>query len=284
MDSENRLKQMYKIDALFDKLGLDPAAVADESITDAPLDVPPCAVCGGLGMVYPDVHVTDPMYGKVIDCPAGCEAVLSNREMRRVGQMRKINQIVGRDASPQTGIVLGDYQPQSQYQEFAFEIAQVFCKRLCVQIGDSPEKNWLIFVGQTGAGKTFLSSVISNELEARGHVCWYMKFSDMLRKYRNAWKDPDATYTPYQFVKALQSVEILVLDDVHDKNISESAESLFLDVIDVRMDNNRPTVFTTNLLQKDMARVLGFRTESRMTHMAHWVQMDGTVRDTSGVI
>lgn len=282
MRIEAERKRLSKIDELMAKLGL-PAV--SEVAEDAPPAVPyACDVCGGLGFVYRDVDVTNPDYGKVVECPANCEAVMVNRETVREGQMRRINQIVGRDANPQTGIVLRDYSPLNDDQAYALKVAEKFCDALAVTLGDAPEKNWLIFVGATGAGKTFLSSVISNELEARGHVSWYMKFSDMLRKYRNAWKDKDAAYTPYQFIQSLQKVDVLVLDDVHDKNITESAESLFMDVIDIRMDNRLPTVFTTNLSQKDMARVLGFRTESRMTHMAHWIGMDGSVRDNTGVL
>lgn len=273
--------RMQAIADLMEKMGHAPSEAPDgERFEDEPVV---CEVCGGLGMVYPDVHVTDPRYGKTIECPAVCEAVVANREKVRMGQMGRIMRVIERQAPP-VACALEDYAPLNDQQAFALETVKIFCEHLQVSFGDGPVKKWLVLQGGYGSGKTFLASVLSNELERLGYVCWYMKFSEMVYRYNDSWQNKESRVTQHQIVKALQSVDILVLDDVFDEHVTDATRRLFFDVIDTRMDCQRPTVLTTNLKQDQLARVFGGRTHSRLVHMAHWIRLDGSVRDETGVL
>lgn len=280
MQTNAEIKRIAKIDSLMAKLGL-PAV--NEAVEDAPPAIAyACDVCGGLGFVYPDVEVTDPAYGKLVECPVGCEAVMVQRERVREGQMGRLMQVIDRQAPP-VDQTLETYCPVNEDQAVGLQVAQVYCERLAVEV-EGVSKNWLVLQGTYGSGKTFLASVISNELEARGHVSWYMKFSEMVYRYNDTWQNKDSEVTQHQIVRALQRVDVLILDDVFDEHITNATRRLFFDVMDTRMDLNRPTVLTTNLSQDDVKRVFGGRTASRIVHKAHWIRMDGSVRDKTGIL
>lgn len=271
-----REKDLLKISELMEKL--PDVAVSGEDAPDGAV----CPVCDGMGMVYPDVSVLDPAYGKVVECPMVCEAVLVNRERVRAGQMGRIMKVIDRRAAP-NGVRLASYQPKTEDQGWAYKAACGFVDKLIVKIGNR-EKPWLVLVGEYGSGKTYLASAISNELEDAGAVCWYMKFSEMVYRYHDSWQNRDSQVTQHQVVKALQNADVLVLDDVFDEHVTDATRRLFFDVIDTRMDMNRPTVLTTNLTQARVGTVFGQRVQSRLVHMAHWVRMDGSVRDKTGVV
>lgn len=242
-----------------------------------------CEVCGGLGVVYADAIPTDPHYGKLVECPAQCVTVLDNRDAVNRRQMDGMMRKTKRESAP-FRVMLADYEAVSQDgdRRFGRDIAEVFIVHQMVTVGEYRKRS-VVLTGATGTGKTFLASVISNELEARGVVCWYMRFSEMLQRVQECY-DVRSDMQASDVIRALQRVRVLILDDWGLHRRSDDRMDIVEAIIDYRYTHDLPTILTTNLDQNTLRDNWGDRVWSRLVHMAHWVQIDGNMRNQNPIL
>jgi len=239
-----------------------------------------CTVCNDIGWIAQAYE-----YGtKAILCPNMCDARARNETRRQytIIEKTRLQSITGRDAPP-LRVRLADYTPQTDYQTRALGITETYINgNLSIKV-DGRNKSSLVFVGQWGSGKTHLASALANELELLGYNIWYMKFGEMIRRINDCYDDSINT-TPFQVIKALQHIDVLILDDVGRNHSTGSTKDLFFDIMDARYDLNRPTILTTNLYPDQIGSTFDMRVQSRLQDIAHCIQLDGNVRDTTGVL
>lgn len=243
---------------------------------DEPETVVHCDVCQDRGWVVDSE-------AKPIDCPAYCGSAQAIQRKRQQVQFNRMMTKLDRKANPMKGR-LSTYKPCNTHQSDALRASKAF-------IGDGDIgfangnvfKRSIVFVGQVGSGKTHIVSAIGNELAHNGKNVWYMKFGEMIRRV-NACLDDSIGIPQIEVIHALQYVDVLILDDVGRDNVTGATKDLFFDIIDARYDIDLPTIITTNLDQQQMNTVFSERIESRLTHMAHWIRLDGNTRDQTGVL
>lgn len=99
-------------------------------------------------------------------------------------------------------------------------------------------KGGLLFYGDTGTGKSFLSCCIANALLDKGVPTLVTNLSKLVRD-RN-----DKNKTPIN----LNSLELLVLDDIGVENASQTAYN----IIDEWYQTGKPLIVTTNLTPNEL--------------------------------
>ncbi len=120
------------------------------------------------------------------------------------------------------------------------------CFKFIDNFNDKNQKN-LLFIGNTGLGKTFLSSAIANEMLKKGKNVLYQTASVMLDSiidYRFG-KTNDSN-----ILKSILNVDLLIIDDLGTENPNNLKSSELFNIINTRLLNQNKvtkTIISTNL-------------------------------------
>ena len=118
----------------------------------------------------------------------------------------------------------------------------------------------LVYCGKTGTGKSHLAKCLATALKSNGGtaLCFaaYPFFDLLSGLYRNEDRR--------LILSALTESDLLVVDDLGCEACGEYAKNVFVSLLSARADRGGLTVFTTNLMPKDLQTVYGERVLSRM--------------------
>ena len=125
---------------------------------------------------------------------------------------------------------------------------------------DPQHSDSLLFMGDTGLGKTHLTLAIAYELLNRGfdviYGAAYNLFSEMETEHFGAH-----TNTKYN---AAINCDLLVIDDLGGEFVSPYIQSLLYNIINTRDLSGKPTIINTNLAMSDIAARYTPRVASRL--------------------
>ena len=113
----------------------------------------------------------------------------------------------------------------------------------------------LLLTGTTGNGKTHLSAAILKSVIRQGFTALFVVVADLLVEKRMSKRgDLDG------YMKHLQGVDLLILDDLGRNEMKDFDISFIFSVINSRVNNEKPTIITSNMLPaeweaKDHGRV-----------------------------
>lgn len=128
---------------------------------------------------------------------------------------------------------------------------------------DSSEKN-LLFIGETGLGKTFLSNCIANEILKKGKTVLYQTAPIMIDEVIN--EKFNKTSTP--FLDNLLTVDLLIIDDLGTETLNTMKLTELFTIINTRLlnQNNKitKTLISTNLSLKQLFASYNERIGSRL--------------------
>ena len=125
---------------------------------------------------------------------------------------------------------------------------------------DSRTSESLLFMGDTGLGKTHLTLAVTYELLNKGfdviYGAAYNLFSDMETEHFDRH-----TNTKYN---AAINCDLLVIDDLGGEFVSPYIQSLLYNIINTRDLGGKPTIINTNLSMADIANKYTPRVASRL--------------------
>lgn len=129
---------------------------------------------------------------------------------------------------------------------------------------DNPTEKNLLFLGNTGLGKTFLSNCIANELLKQGKTVLYQTapvMLDTIIDYR--FNKPGAT----NIYDNILDVDLLIIDDLGTECMNSMKFSELFNVINTRLLNQNnhitKTIISTNLNLKELSEKYDERIFSR---------------------
>ena len=125
---------------------------------------------------------------------------------------------------------------------------------------DNPSTKNLLFTGNTGLGKTFLSNCIANELLKAGKTVLYQTAPVMLDSiidYRFG-KSSSQNICDYVY-----SSDLLIIDDLGTETMNEIKFAELFTIINTRLLNNTKTIISTNLLMERLSQKYDERIVSR---------------------
>lgn len=130
-------------------------------------------------------------------------------------------------------------------------------------------RNGLCFVGRPGAGKTHTVWMLLRRLLEHGHEgIAFRKVQELFDELRSLSNN---SRTDEPLIQRLASVDILALDDLGAKPLTEFREERLLRILDLRYEKQRPTLFTTNIGADKFTEFFGGRIASRIGGMTRVV-------------
>ena len=131
---------------------------------------------------------------------------------------------------------------------------------------DNPEEKNLLFTGNTGLGKTFLSNCIAYELLKKGKTVLYQSSSNMLDSiidYKFGKKENSEN-----IYNNILNVDLLIIDDLGTENINSLKFAELFNIINTRLLNQNnhitKTIISTNLNIDNLFKTYDERIVSRL--------------------
>lgn len=122
-------------------------------------------------------------------------------------------------------------------------------------------KEFLVLTGKVKTGKTYFCAAVANYLmEQKRSVRYYNSHRLVEEVQKGMGKDS----SPYDVINKMAAYDYFILDDLGSSLNTEWQKEMFLDLIDQRYSNSKPTIITTNLNKDEIKAVLGERTSRRI--------------------
>lgn len=128
---------------------------------------------------------------------------------------------------------------------------------------DSTDKS-LLFYGNQGTGKTFLSSCIGNELMKKGKTVLYARAGRLFDIFeRNHFGKGDKEKDE-KLINRVYSCDLLIVDDLGTEFRSKNTAAFLYDFFDERMSNNKKMIINTNYSLPELEEIYTVRFTSRI--------------------
>lgn len=144
----------------------------------------------------------------------------------------------------------------------ALAAAQDFAHKVLV----NPHEIGLLLTGPVGCGKTFLAASIANFLIEKQSRLLFLIVPDLLDELRASFSGKSEA-TEFDLLDIARTIPILILDDLGAHNYTEWSLNRIFSILNYRMNEQLPTVITTNLTFGEIEHYLGERTFSRLLQM-----------------
>ena len=142
-----------------------------------------------------------------------------------------------------------------------YDISQKFLENF-----ENPNEKNLLFTGNTGLGKTFLSSCIANELIKKGRTVLYQTAPVMLDEIINYRFCKDSSQN--DFYGHLLNVDLLIIDDLGTECMNQMKFTELFNVLNTRLLNQSnkvtKTIISTNLSLQNLYSNYDERIVSRL--------------------
>lgn len=208
-------------------------------------DSPICTVCGGSGYVGSNM----------------CECL---RELCRQEQKKELTFLsAGKDRFEQFSL---DYYPDRLDPVMKVNVRALMernlqmCRRYAATFSEKSPN--LLFSGDTGLGKTFLSACIARVVADRGYSVVYESASHLFGKLERAkfYNDEQARKDSQRYTDC----DLLIVDDLGTEMPSQFTTSALYTLINDRILYGRPMILSTNLNTEDFSRRYSSQVASRL--------------------
>ncbi len=208
-------------------------------------DSPICDRCGGTGYVGSSM----------------CECL---RELCRQEQKKELTFLsVGRESFDQFRL---DYYPDREDPNLGVNIRAVMektfqtCRRYAMTFSEKSPN--LLFSGDTGLGKTFLSACIARTVADNGHSVVYESANHLFGNLERAKfeNDEEARKDAVKYT----ACDLLIVDDLGTEMPGQFTTSALYGLINDRLLSGKLTIISTNLNSEDFARRYSRQIASRL--------------------
>ena len=132
-------------------------------------------------------------------------------------------------------------------------------------ISDFPSGQNLLFYGDTGVGKTFLTHCIASELLSKGHSVLYLSAIDLFDLFSKYTFDNDSEADYREAFSQILDCELLIIDDLGTELTNSFTNSRLFYCINERILAGLSTIISTNLSLEELMNIYSERIFSRLT-------------------
>jgi len=139
--------------------------------------------------------------------------------------------------------------------DFDFSFNPKIPKRVVLELGTAKfvrQSEDLLLIGPSGVGKSHIAIALAVAAITAGHTALHTSTFDLVGDIAQA----EATGEKEELVKALEGVDLLLIEDLGMKRLAPGAAEYLLEVV-YRRYEKRSTVITTNRPVEDWGKVLG---------------------------
>lgn len=137
------------------------------------------------------------------------------------------------------------------------------CVSYAENFGESSEN--LLFCGDCGLGKTFLSSAIANELLSRGTDVLYVSCNALFPILEDIHFGREVGEKSSYIVRKLSECDLLILDDLGSEFVTQFTCAELFRIINTRLLLNKKMIISTNLNRNMIAKTYSDRIASRIS-------------------
>ena len=208
-------------------------------------DSPICDRCGGSGYVGATM----------------CECLTELCRQEQKKELTFLN--VGRESFDQFKL---EYYPDRVDPKLGINIRSVMertyqtCRKYAM--GFNERSGNLLFSGDTGLGKTFLSACIARTVADRGYSVVYESAGHLFAKMERAKFNADEEAR--EEIKKYNDCDLLIVDDLGTEMPGQFTTAALYSLVNDRMLAGRPMIISTNLNVEDMSRRYSPQIASRL--------------------
>ena len=120
----------------------------------------------------------------------------------------------------------------------------------CVKFARNfPNYENLLFMGDSGLGKTHLALAVANEVISKGYNVVYCNSSNIFKAIETEYfQDQRATET----LETMKICDLLILDDLGSEFINSFLASTLYDIVNTRLVTKLPSIYTTNIVSANI--------------------------------
>jgi DNA replication protein DnaC len=233
-------------------------------------ELPSCNLCGDVGWVRLEVPLSHPQFGRPVRCPNNC-ATVQQQTAARADRARRLSRLP-------TDYQNCTFAAFDTYLDEETQVGKLNARRAAGMFVDAADsnffidagsfvgsdlhgemRNWLIFTGPHGRGKTGMACSIVNALSASGRSVLYIRLQDFFtavqRRYREDWeahgdRDDFDKLSSSAVVDEVKSAPVLIIDEwfITEGRPTETANKrdLLENLMRYRSAERLPTIITTN--------------------------------------
>lgn len=132
----------------------------------------------------------------------------------------------------------------------------------------------LLMMGNPGTGKSHLSVAIARTLRASGFTVGFLTTGKLLSLIKDTY-NKGAARTENNIFEDIAKFDLLVLDDLGSEQVTKAefswVKSKIFEIVNIRI--NKPTVYTTNFNDLNIAEAVGERVASRLDNNSKFIDM-----------
>lgn len=214
--------QPIKVLSSKERAEMEAKSYNDKEETAGLVDCPKCKNKGWImKVVFTDI------YNDYTTCVTECEC-MSKRKILRKAQ--------------NSG--LGDYLDKRFNDYIATEDWQKNIKNKAIEYCKSENDYWFVTLGQSGAGKTLISSIIANYLLLKQEkTVIYITWTDFISKLKRDMMS-DNSDDVSNYLDEIKKVEVLYIDELL-KKYNETDLKYIIEIINYRYTNNLKTIISS---------------------------------------
>ena len=199
---------------------------------------------------------------------ARCLCECQNEQIEKEKKLETIRRNVEEFYGRQMYSLMGDRYKHCRFSTAVItdhnRAAYTRAKRYVERAADMKKENiGLYFYGGNSSGKTYLTACICNELLLEGYHCIYTNFARILAEIRSGYAGEGMG--ELDIMRKLMTCDFVFLDDFgkefigreFNRSASKWTEEKLFEMINVRYNSMRPTVFSSNYAMDELVSKLG---------------------------